>query len=221
MKIYRIYISSWTASFRYPNLISGFQPTILVPPLSTIHGMISAAMGSYYAPENPEIGFVFQTMGKAVDLETIYQMENSLKYITSNVIRREFLFDNHLWIYTKREQIANAFRKPFFQLLMGRSGDLASVNEVTEIEVEQCSRLTKLKGTIIPFGKYILAAAIQALPMNFSNTIPRRNTGTKPYYILESKYKQIHNQPILANGFCDRSNKYFAKENGIEVYWQE
>ena len=221
MKVYRIYLTSWTASFRYPNLISGFQPSLPVPPLSTVHGLISAAMGRYYAPERPEIGFVFQTGGKAVDLETIYQMENSLRNITPNVIRREFLFDNHLWIYTRNRQIAEAFQKPFFQLLLGRSGDLATVNEVVEIEAEERLELIKLKGTIIPFGKYDLAAAIQALPMNFSNTIPRRNLGTKPYYLLESKYRQIQNQAISANGFIDRSNTFFEKENGIEIYWQE
>jgi len=36
MKVFRIDITSWTASFRYPNLISGVQPTLEVPPLSTI-----------------------------------------------------------------------------------------------------------------------------------------------------------------------------------------
>jgi len=219
MKVYRIYLTSWTASFRFPNLISGFQPTLPVPPLSTIHGLISAAMGSLYAPEKPEVGFVFFSSGKAVDLETIYQMENSLKNITSNVIRREFLFDNHLWLYTQNKNIAEAFTKPYFQLLIGRSGDLATVEEIVEIDVEDRQQLCKLKGTIVPFGKYVLAAAINALPMSFTDTIPRRNIGTKPYYLLESKYKQT--QPLIAHGFLDRTNCFFEKENGIEVYWQE
>lgn len=221
MKVYRIYLTSWTASFRYPNLISGFQPTLPVPPLSTVHGLISAALGSYYAPEKPEVGFVFQTAGVAVDLETIYQIKIASDEVIPNVIRREFLFDNHLWIYTQTKQIADAFRRPFFQLLLGRSSDLATVHDIAEIEVEPCNKLTKLKGTIVPFGKYVLAAAIQSLPMNFSNTIPRRNLGTKPYYLLESKYRQAKTQPILANGFVDCSNRFFEKQNGVEVYWQE
>ncbi|MDZ7336749.1 MAG: type I-B CRISPR-associated protein Cas5b [candidate division KSB1 bacterium] len=221
MKVFRIYLTSWTASFRYPNLISGFQPTLPVPPLSTVHGLISAALGRYYAPEKPEIGFVFQTSGKAVDLETIYQIKISSDEVIPNVVRREFLFDNHLWIYTQMRYIADAFQRPFFQLLLGRSGDLATVNDIAEIEVEPTTILTRLRGTIIPFGKYALAAAIQALPMNFSNTIPRRNIGTKPYYLLESRYRQAKTQPILANGFIDYSNRFFEKQNGIEIYWQE
>jgi len=219
MKVFRIYITSWTASFRFPNLISGFQPTLPVPPLSTIYGLISAALGVYYAPPKPEVGFVFQAGGKAIDLETIYQMKKSLKDIKPNVIKREFLFDNHLWIYTKKEKIAEAFKKPYFQLLLGRSGDLASVREVVEIEVESRDRLSKLKGTIIPFEKYMLAATINALPVCFTDTIPRRNLGTKPYYLLASDYRQT--QDLNAAGIFDNSNKFFEKENGIEIYWQE
>ncbi|MBC8147271.1 MAG: type I-B CRISPR-associated protein Cas5 [Bacteroidetes bacterium] len=219
MKVYRIHLSSWTSSFRFPNMISGFQPTLPVPPLSTLHGLISAAMGNYYAPDKPEIGFVFQAGGKAVDLEMIYQMNNTLKNIKSNVVKREFLFDNNLWVYTKNSNIVKAFERPFFPLLLGRSGDLASINNIEEIEVEEKQQLTKLKGTIVPFGKYILAAAINALPVSFTDSIPRRNIGTKPYYLLESDYKQT--QQISANGFIDHSNIYFEKEDGIEIYWQE
>lgn len=212
MKVYRIYITSWTASFRYPNLMSGFQPTLPVPPLSTLYGLISAASGEYYAPETPEIGYFFKFGTKTVDLETIYQMENSLRNITSNVMRREFLYDNHLWLYTQNEQIFNNFKKPFFQLLLGRSGDLASVIEIKEIQAESKSELTDLKGTIIPFGKYVIAAPIHALPMYFSDSIPRRNIGTKPYYLLDGNYKK--HAPIHANGFYDPELK-------TEIYWQE
>lgn len=212
MKVYRVHISSWTASFRYPNMISGFQPTLPVPPLSTIYGLVSAAMGKYYAPENLDIGFVFLSKGKTVDLETIYQMNGTLKNIKSNVVKREILFDNDLWIYTQNSKIANAFKNPYFPLLLGRSGDLATVNSILEVNVEPKEQLSKLKGTIIPFSKYRIAGPIQALPIYFSNTIPRRNIGTKPYYLLDSNY--IQHQPILANGFID-------KELNFEVYWQE
>jgi len=48
MKVYRIHVTSWTASFRYPNMISGYQPTLSAPPLSTINGLISAAKGDLF-----------------------------------------------------------------------------------------------------------------------------------------------------------------------------
>ncbi|MHA1921277.1 MAG: type I-B CRISPR-associated protein Cas5b [Promethearchaeota archaeon] len=212
MKVHRIHISSWTASFRYPNMISGFQPTLPVPPLSTIFGLISAAMGKYYTPNKLDIGFVFLSKCKTVDLETIYQMNRTLRNIKSNVVKREILFDNNLWIYTQNYEIAEAFNKPYYPLLLGRSGDLATVDSIAEIDVEPKEQLSRLKGTIIPFIKYRIAGPIQALPIYFSNTIPRRNIGTKPYYLLDSNYRQ--NQPISAKGFVD-------KELDFEVYWQE
>ena len=47
MEVFKIDITSWTASFRYPNLISGYQPTLEVPPLGTVLGLLNAAAGKY------------------------------------------------------------------------------------------------------------------------------------------------------------------------------
>ena len=115
MKLFRIYLTSWTCSFRYPNMISGFQPTLMVPPLSTMNGLISAAMGKYFALTIQRFGFVFCSSGKTVDLETIYQIGHS--GVKSNVIKRELLIDNHLWMYTDSEEIKNAFERPVYPLL--------------------------------------------------------------------------------------------------------
>ena len=75
MEAYRIQLSSWTASFRYPNLISGFQPTLDVPPISTVLGLINAAAGKYVDYSLLTIGYYFEYGAKAIDLETIYQIE--------------------------------------------------------------------------------------------------------------------------------------------------
>ena len=67
MEVFKIEITSWTSSFRYPNLISGFQPTLEVPPLSTILGLINAAAGDYVEFQNLEIGY-YAGFGKANSL---------------------------------------------------------------------------------------------------------------------------------------------------------
>ncbi len=219
MKIYRIHLSSWTASFRYPNMISGFQPTLPVPPLSTINGLISAAMGKYFAVTDEHFGYVFLAGGQAVDLETIYQMGQSLTSIKSNVIKREFLFDAELFLYTDSHYIATAFEKPCFQLLLGRSGDLAQVNSITCIDSPMQASLKHLKGTILPFRKHPLPAAIQALPVCFSNDLPRRNIGTQPYCLLPSDYPPLKEE-IRAEGFADEV-LLNGKKLSWDVYWQE
>lgn len=213
MKIYRIHISSWTSSFRYPNIISGYQPTLPVPPLSTINGLISAAMGSYFFVTNEKIGYAFFYHSKNIDLETVYQMGRSLRGIKSNVIKREFLFDTNLFLYTDSKKIADCFKHPCYQLLMGRSGDLSKVEQIKEIKRDKKSLLTNLKGTIVPFDTCFIPAPIQALPIAFTNTIPRENIATRPYYILDHDYQ---GKEIKLNGFSDYN---IGKE--WDVYWQE
>lgn len=190
MELYTIDIRSWTASFRYPNLISGIQPTLEVPPISSVLGLINAAAGRYLEHKELSIGYYFEFQGKAMDLETIYMIDtnkgrpnNSAK---SNVIKREFLFDNLLRIYTSDENIANYLKSPFYPLVLRRMNDLASVNvsEIRKTELKEVENADKIKGQIIPFKNNYLPGVIQALPKYFSNTIPRRNIGTEPFSVI-------------------------------------
>ncbi|MBW2119762.1 MAG: type I-B CRISPR-associated protein Cas5 [Deltaproteobacteria bacterium] len=214
MKAYKIHITSWTASFRHPNLISGYQPSLTVPPLSTIYGLISSATGDYVSPFDIALGYVFKFDSQAIDIETIYQVniKSSPLNTKQNVIRRQVLFDNNLWLYVHDPRVAEAFLNPQFQLLLGRSNDLASVISVGEIELEQIDELTKLKGTIIPMGVIPLSAPIQALPIGFTNEIPRRGIGTRPFFLLEYDYEQP--EAIHESG-------YFDLELSCEIYWHD
>ena len=119
----RVKIKSWTASFRYPTFQSGYQPTLPVPPLSTIQGILSAAKGKIVSfNELPFVGYVFMSDGKGTDLERIYALGKP----ETDVIKREILFNNTLYLYLPDEW-EKYFRKPKFQLLLGRSSDIATV----------------------------------------------------------------------------------------------
>ena len=151
MKYLRILIEGWTASFRYPAFISGFQPTLPVPPLSTIYGLLSAAKG--------------------------------LKGNKSNVAKREFLFNPSLYLYTDDLEFKKYFKNPAYPILLGRSSDLAIISEIKEIEMEKKNNV-KLGKTILPFGIEGAFGIIQALPTHFSDSIPRKAIGTKPYLLM-------------------------------------
>lgn len=189
MEVFKIDITSWTSSFKYPNLISGFQPTLEVPPISTVLGLINAAAGKYVKHEKLKIGYYFEFEVKQIDLETIYQIEahdkgypkNTTK---SNIINREFLFNNHLILYVQNEEIADYFRLPFYPLLLGRSNDLATVNSIVDVNLEEIHNAEKIKGQIIPLIGNFLPGLIQPLPKYFSDTIPRNNLGTEAYSII-------------------------------------
>lgn len=191
MEVYRIDIQSWTASFRYPNLISGVQPTLEVPPLSTVLGLINAAAGQYLNHGQIKIGYYFQYQSKGIDLETIYMIDSKDTQPTnnakSNVIRREFLFDNFLGIYVEDEEIAKFFESPIYSLVLGRMNDLASVNPhslKSKRSLEPIEGADKIRGQIVPFKNNHLPGTIQALPKYFTNTIPRQNLGTEAYSII-------------------------------------
>lgn len=192
MKAYRIKISSWTASFRYPNLISGYQPTLEVPPISTVLGLVNAAAGKYIEYSHLKIGYYFEYEAKATDLETIYQIElkkaktgsypsNSAK---SNVIKREFLYNCKLFIYLINSEIVEYFKKPYFPLVLGRSGDLATVESIEKTDLTENLIPENIKGQLIPFNGNYLPGEIQALPQYFTNSIPRNNIETKPYSVI-------------------------------------
>ena len=192
MKAYRIHITSWTASFRYPNLISGYQPSLVVPPLSTIYGLISAAVGDYICAYDVAVGYVFEFGSQTIELETIYQFNRKSSPLSSksNVIWRQILFDNSLWLYLRDEQVAESFLKPRFQLLLGRSNDLAAVDSVEEINLQTLPEMTGLRGTVVPMEKVPMSAPIQALPIGFTDEVPRRSIGTRPFFLLEFDYEQ-------------------------------
>lgn len=194
MKAYRVKISSWTASFRYPNLISGFQPTLEVPPISTVLGLMNAAAGKYIDHKRLWIGYYFAFDAKTVDMETIYQVEiktsDKSSYpsntVKPNVINREFLFNCRLYLYFSDAELAKLFRKPIYQLVLGRSNDLATVEVLEEVNLTENTSPENLKGQIVPFNGNFLAGEIQALPKYFSDTIPRKNLGTEPYSVISS-----------------------------------
>ncbi len=187
---YRIKITGWTASFRYPIFVYGYQPTLPIPPYSTVYGLISAACGKIITPKDIKVKYVFKSDAKGVDLETIYEWERG-KISKPNVIKREFLLNPKFYLYLKEEEIAKCFKKPYYPLLLGRSTELALVEEIKKVNLLKRENI-KVGGIILPFPPmWPLNGMIQALPTHFSNTFPREPLGTRPWFLVKDfqKYK--------------------------------
>ena len=187
MKVIRIHITGWVASFRNPLFISGFQPTLPMPPLSAIYGLLTAAKGEWVTPHDASVGFVFRSSGKAVDLETVYEFAGKLD-AKSNINRREFLAQPELYLYTPDIWLREAFERPHYSLLLGRSSDLATVKSIAEIELENRSETT-YQDTLLPFPDPQLYGQVQALPTHFTAEIPRRPCGTRAYCLITEEVK--------------------------------
>lgn len=202
MKVARIHIRGWTASFRYPAFISGFQPTLPVPPLSTIYGLLSAAKGELVRPSDTCVGFVFQSQAKAVDLEAIYELHDTPLRANTNVVKRELLYEPELFLYVSDVAFAVHFRQPHYPLLLGRSTELAMVVKSAPFELEERSNV-RIGGSIFPFSADSrITGILQALPTHFTDEIPRRAVGTRPFCIVETDFtgKAKTKRPINYEG---------------------
>lgn len=206
MEVFKIDITSWTASFRHPNLISGMQPTLEVPPISTVLGLINAAAGSYLKHKDLKLGYYFEYEMEGEDLETIYQINGDFKFdkrtqqvqtiAKSNVISRKFLYNNFLRLYTDSQQVVEYLTQPYYPILLGRMNDLATIECISEKEkLEQNDYSDKIRGQVIPF-KYHLAGQLQALPQYFTDEFPRKNIGTQPYSIISHKSNVASNSLV-------------------------
>ena len=170
MKVIRVHITGWVASFRNPLFISGFQPTLPIPPLSAIYGLLTAAKGEWVTSHDASIGFVFQSSGKAIDLETVYEFGGGLD-AKPNINRREFLVQPQLYLYTPEIWLREAFERPRYPLLLGRSSDLATVKSVEQIELENRSE-TIYRDTMLPFPDEQLYGQVASTPHPFHSRNP-------------------------------------------------
>lgn len=201
MKFLRILVSGWTASFRYPSFVSGFQPTLPVPPLSTIYGFLSAIKGDFVTPEDIDVGFIFSSESKSVDLETIYEIKG-LKGNKSNVIKREFLFNPKMYLYISDLSFKKYLKNPYYPLVLGRSSDLVMIKEVKEVDLEKKTNV-QLGNTILPMGIDGAFGVIQALPTHFSDSIPRKSLGTQPFILMDKTFiysEECYYDPELDSG---------------------
>lgn len=216
MLLHSVDITTWTSSFRYPMLISGAQLTLEVPPVSTVLGMINAAAGKYLHHERSLIGYYFEYAGKGVDVETVYMAENNKKgklipTTRSNVIKREFLFETFLRLYSPQKEIIQYFESPVFSLLLGTSSDLATVqiNSIQERDLIEMTQAENLRGQVIPYAKAQLPGKMQPLAQYFTDAIPRQMLGKEPYVILDCR------APVCAHLLTYRD---FVNEKEVDIF---
>lgn len=226
MKLYRVLITAGTASFRYPNFISSNQLSIKAIPYSTIAGLVASATGNDKLIDF-KFSYVFRYQSSYVDLETIYKFEkknnsvNNKNVVQDPTFKREILYDCFLTLYFENENIANAFKSPVFQLLLGRSGDLARVVEVKEVEVVKSNKAI-LNGTIVPFNEYKSSGEIYAMPKYFDNSnVVREPRNVQPFLINDGlgNFLEIPRNKIEQFDMKNWKFKKLSNEIELESYF--
>lgn len=184
MEALRVHIRGWTASFRYPMFIAGFQPTLPVPPLSTIYGILSSAKGELVTLEDVCVGYIFKCGSKFKDMEIIYELDEKNKFKT-NICNREILYEPDLFLYILDKSFEKYFKKPAHHILLGRSQDIAQVCEIKTIELKDNIEKGLFGGTTVPFPNEEMYGMIQALPSYFTNTVPRYPAKVRPFHVVK------------------------------------
>jgi CRISPR-associated protein Cas5t len=103
------------------------------------------------------------------------------------VIKREILVDNTLYLYLP-EEWKEYLRRSRYQLLLGRSCDLATVDELKSIELDEKENV-KIKNTLVPLDLPNAAGVVHALPIEFDyTTIPRRAKIVRPFILATQEF---------------------------------
>lgn len=190
----RVCIKSWTATFRYPTFQSGYQPTLPLPPLSTILGLLSAIRGNIIGLSDIEfVGYIFRSEGKGIDLEKMELLDVNAKEANTYPVKREILFENTLYVYLP-DIWMQYLKNPKYQLLLGRSSDLASVDEIKTIKLEKIEN-APISGTIIPLESKV-PGIIHSLVIEYDySTTPRSVKAAKTFTLIPYSNKNLETYP--------------------------
>lgn len=189
----RIVLTAYTASFRVPSFV-GHQLTLPVPPLSTIYGLLSAAAGRWISPQEVAwLAFRCDYESKGIDLEAIWTVERprrheAARFVTRNVIQREFLTMPRLTLYLPSEWEA-AFRRPRYALLLGRTQDVASVESIMSLTLEPVGE-GEVSGVLLPLELITqnnAPAWLHNLPIALTNEPHRRLLGMKVFGVMDAR----------------------------------
>jgi CRISPR-associated protein Cas5t len=197
MEVLRIKITGVVSSFRNPFFVSGAQPTLEVPPPSTILGIISAVVGRIVKPDEISFGYVFLYKDKGEDLELIYELSLKEKFkAKSNVVRRDFLTFPELYLYVTNVEYEGYFRKPSFPILLGRTQELAKIEKIERVTLVKTSPV-RFGKTIVPIDFKGVSGAIVALPLYFDYSPQgvRKAMMIQPFVVL-SRFINYERQPL-------------------------
>ncbi|MEM2074221.1 MAG: CRISPR-associated protein Cas5 [Nitrososphaeria archaeon] len=209
MKVLCAKLVSDTASFVYPNMLVGRQVTYLVPPLSTIYGILLSAAYESFDDSEIKVGFLFYSEGETVDVVNVSNnMKKGVEQIKTNVYVKELLSNVRLELYimSKNEELLDKFRHwlkyPKERLFMG-----SSEHFVEPVKSEYVKCIQKPKKYLAGPGLYPVTWTKYAYGMK---TIERMS-----YYIVPPERKRVLKSDFLALLDTQELSPEFEKDKDI------
>ncbi|MER3398597.1 MAG: type I-B CRISPR-associated protein Cas5 [Chloroflexota bacterium] len=208
----RVILTAYTASFRVPAFV-GHQLTLPVPPLSTVYGLLAAARGEWVTPDDVAwFAYRLEYEDQAFDLEAIIQVERkrpdeSPQFSDRNVINRQFLVLPRLTLYLPPEW-TGPFQRPRFQLLLGRTQDVATVESLTPVRLESAGE-GLVAGVLLPRELVETVGGpgtvwLHNLPIALSAEPYRRRLGSDIFGVVDGRGRPIL---VRADGWLIRDTE--------------
>jgi CRISPR-associated protein Cas5t len=200
LEVLRVVVEATVTSFRHPHFLIARQPTFEMPPPSTIFGHVASALGELPGRESFRFAYHFESEARASDLEhqhVVYAQGGKFEYrgekfpknIEGNVQPqyRDFHFRARLTLYLDRLDWADAFKRPAFCVVLGRSQDLADVVSVERITLEEQPG-AYLQGTLLPFSmRPFTAQGSTAMMPRYISAPPERRAEFARYVVLREQ----------------------------------
>lgn len=182
-RVIRIEVIGSVTSFCYPHFKQGMQPTFEMPPPATIYGHICSAVGDYVPPDSLEFGYTFTHAGKFVDYKEHLHFGDPIQPFPFD---RELLFNPRLTLYVTPVELAEAFRRPYYPVCLGRSQDLMTYRSVSVVTLER-AEVGYFEHTLLPIemGARLSADAIAVTMPRYIT--PRRVSTPGIYAMLQDR----------------------------------
>jgi CRISPR-associated protein Cas5t len=190
MDAIKVILRSSTASFRVP-YFPAFQKSLPVPPISSVIGIISCALGERLKLKGLHfLGYIFTYEGIACDTWTAHMWDRSasggVKYAGTNIIAREVFSDARLTLYLPVKELwRGIFWRPSGILSLGRSEDLAYVEVPPKVVKLEKVSSGEVRGVLLPKELGSVGQALR-LPICFSCAEPRTPVATDLFFVIDA-----------------------------------
>lgn len=204
MRALHAVLRALTASFRPPGMSAGYQPTLPIPPLSTVYGLLAAATGQDVSPERVWVGYRFRYDAEAEDLEKILLFSSGgtswdpkMGQVRSMPIQRQFVVHAELHLYVPSEEwLWRALHTPRYPLVLGRSQDVATVDCLEEVDLQPAQE-GEVEGVLMPFPTPGVQSFVYNLPTYLPTYPPRRPLAVKPFQLVRQRQRVRRSDALL------------------------
>lgn len=207
MRVLKVVAEGLTTSFRYPHFMQQIHPSFQMPPPATIYGHICSALGEWVDPTGLQFAYHFTYQAATVDLEHIIVLSATSgklpasglpKVLEGNVnpFERDILFQPRLVLYLNRPEWESHFRSPQYAVVLGRSQDLFTYVEVSQIELVNSPR-AYFEHTILPHQM-----AVQVM-RGVTVLLPRYLDYNSKRAPIFSRYLVVKERVLLGDGSAE------------------